>query len=94
MHSMAKSMTLEEMRVVHQRALKDAEAKRMELCLVLASRYRERVGSRDEGHQNERTRHRAAGFGTESTAALGPSSQSVDRANGNCDGKRSKAWVQ
>jgi Vps51/Vps67 len=47
-HSMAKSMTLDEMRVVHQRALRDAEAKRMELRLVLASRYRELVGSSDE----------------------------------------------
>jgi hypothetical protein len=46
--SMAKSMTLDEMRVVHQRALRDAEAKRMELRLVLASRYRELVGSSDE----------------------------------------------
>jgi Vps51/Vps67 len=45
---MAKSMTLDEMRVVHQRALRDAEAKRMELRLVLASRYRELVGSSDE----------------------------------------------
>lgn len=45
---MAKSMTIDEMRVVHQRALRDAEAKRMELRLVLASRYRELVGSSDE----------------------------------------------
>lgn len=41
-------MTIDEMRVVHQRALRDAEAKRMELRLVLASRYRELVGSSDE----------------------------------------------
>jgi len=41
-------MTIEEMRQLHQRALSDAEAKRTELRLVLASRYRELVGSSDE----------------------------------------------
>ena len=45
---MAKSMTIDEMRHLHQRALSDAEAKRTELRLVLASRYRELVGSSDE----------------------------------------------
>ena len=46
--SIAKSMTIEEMRQLHQRALSEAEAKRTELRLVLASRYRELVGSSDE----------------------------------------------
>ena len=46
--SIAKSMTIDEMRHIHQRALSDAEAKRTELRLVLASRYRELVGSSDE----------------------------------------------
>ena len=46
--NMAKSMTIEEMRVLHHKALSDAEAKRTELRLVLASRYRELVGSSDE----------------------------------------------
>jgi len=41
-------MTIEEMRTLHQRALNDAEAKQTELRLVLASRYRELVGSSDE----------------------------------------------
>ena len=41
-------MTIEEMRQLHQTALSDAEAKRTELRLVLASRYRELVGSSDE----------------------------------------------
>jgi flagellar hook-length control protein FliK len=41
-------MTIDEMRHIHQRALSDAEAKRTELRLVLASRYRELVGSSDE----------------------------------------------
>jgi hypothetical protein len=45
---MAKSMTIEEMRQLHHKALSDAEAKRTELRLVLASRYRELVGSSDE----------------------------------------------
>lgn len=45
---MQKSMTIDEMRHIHQRALSDAEAKRTELRLVLASRYRELVGSSDE----------------------------------------------
>jgi hypothetical protein len=45
---MAKSMTIDEMRQVHQQALREAEAKRTELRLVLASRYRELVGSSDE----------------------------------------------
>ena len=46
--SISKSMTIEEMRELHQRALNEAEAKRTELRLVLASRYRELVGSSDE----------------------------------------------
>lgn len=46
--NMAQSMTIEEMRFLHQRALSEADAKRTELRLVLASRYRELVGSSDE----------------------------------------------
>ena len=46
--SLARSMTIEEMRDLHRRALSDAEAKQTELRLVLASRYRELVGSSDE----------------------------------------------
>ena len=46
--SISKSLTIEEMRNLHQRAMGDAEAKRTELRLVLASRYRELVGSSDE----------------------------------------------
>ena len=46
--SLARSMTIEEMRELHRRALSDAEAKQTELRLVLASRYRELVGSSDE----------------------------------------------
>jgi len=42
------SMTIDEMRALHHQALVDAEAKRTELRLVLASRYRELVGSSDE----------------------------------------------
>ena len=45
---MAKSMTIEQMRELHRQALSEAEAKRTELRLVLASRYRELVGSSDE----------------------------------------------
>lgn len=45
---MAKSMTIDEMRALHHRAVSEAEAKRTELRLVLASRYRELVGSSDE----------------------------------------------
>lgn len=45
---MAQSMTIDEMRALHQRALTEADAKRTELRLVLASRYRELVGSSDE----------------------------------------------
>ena len=41
-------MTIEEMRALHQQALREAEAKQTELRLVLASRYRELVGSSDE----------------------------------------------
>jgi hypothetical protein len=41
-------MTIDEMRMLHDRALREAEAKRTELRLVLASRYRELVGSSDE----------------------------------------------
>jgi len=46
--SISKSLTIDEMRQLHQRALADAEAKQTELRLVLASRYRELVGSSDE----------------------------------------------
>lgn len=46
--SAPQTMTIEEMRHVHKRALSEAEAKRTELRLVLASRYRELVGSSDE----------------------------------------------
>ena len=46
--TIAKSMTIEEMRQLHQRALSEAEAKQTELRLVLASRYRELVGSSEE----------------------------------------------
>ena len=46
--AIAKSMTIDEMRLLHQKAISDAEAKRTELRLVLASRYRELVGSSDE----------------------------------------------
>lgn len=41
-------MTIDEMRELHRRALSEAEAKQTELRLVLASRYRELVGSSDE----------------------------------------------
>lgn len=41
-------MTIDEMRDLHRRALQESEAKRTELRLVLASRYRELVGSSDE----------------------------------------------
>ena len=46
--NLARSMTIEEMRQLHRRALSEAEAKQTELRLVLASRYRELVGSSDE----------------------------------------------
>ena len=46
--NIAKSMTIDEMRELHNRALTEAEAKETELRLVLASRYRELVGSSDE----------------------------------------------
>jgi len=42
------SMTIDEMRILHRTALIEAESKRTELRLVLASRYRELVGSSDE----------------------------------------------
>jgi len=45
--SLAKSMTIDEMRELHRRALNEAESKQTELRLVLASRYRELVGSSD-----------------------------------------------
>lgn len=45
--NLVKSMTIQEMRELHRRALSDAESKQMELRLVLASRYRELVGSSD-----------------------------------------------
>ena len=49
------SMTIEEMRILHRNALSEAESKRTELRLVLASRYRELVGSSDEVlHMRER----------------------------------------
>ena len=48
-------MTIEEMRHFHHSALTSAESKRTELRLVLASRYRELVGSSDEViYMNER----------------------------------------
>lgn len=48
-------MTIEEMRTLHRRAIVEAESKRTELRLVLASRYRELVGSSDEViHMRER----------------------------------------
>jgi len=48
-------MTIDEMRILHRMALAEAEAKRTELRLVLASRYRELVGSSDEViHMRER----------------------------------------
>ena len=46
--NLARSMTIDEMRTLHRRAMNDAEAKQTELRLVLASRYRELVGSSDE----------------------------------------------
>ena len=46
--SLSKSMTIHEMRDLNRRATQDAEAKKTELRLVLASRYRELVGSSDE----------------------------------------------
>jgi len=46
--NISRSMTIDEMRDLHRRALADAEAKETELRLVLASRYRELVGSSDE----------------------------------------------
>ena len=42
------SMTIDEMRILHHTAIAEAESKRTELRLVLASRYRELVGSSDE----------------------------------------------
>lgn len=46
--NLARSMTIDEMRNLHRRAISDAESKQTELRLVLASRYRELVGSSDE----------------------------------------------
>jgi hypothetical protein len=46
--NLARSMTIDEMRSLHRRALNEADAKQTELRLVLASRYRELVGSSDE----------------------------------------------
>jgi len=46
--SLAKSLTIDEMRALHRQAISEAEAKKTELKLVLASRYRELVGSSDE----------------------------------------------
>jgi Vps51/Vps67 len=45
--NLVKSMTIDEMRELHRRALSEAESKQTELRLVLASRYRELVGSSD-----------------------------------------------
>ncbi len=42
------SLTIDEMRTLHRQALTEAESKKTELRLVLASRYRELVGSSDE----------------------------------------------
>ena len=47
-NSLSKSLTIDEMRALHRQALSEAEAKKTELKLVLASRYRELVGSSDE----------------------------------------------
>jgi len=47
-NSLAKSLTIDEMRALHRQATTEAEAKKTELKLVLASRYRELVGSSDE----------------------------------------------
>jgi len=46
--NLARSMTIDEIRELHRRALSEADAKQTELRLVLASRYRELVGSSDE----------------------------------------------
>eukprot|EP00559_Dactyliosolen_fragilissimus_P005224 CAMPEP_0184860522 /NCGR_PEP_ID=MMETSP0580-20130426/5399_1 /TAXON_ID=1118495 /ORGANISM="Dactyliosolen fragilissimus" /LENGTH=1323 /DNA_ID=CAMNT_0027357659 /DNA_START=148 /DNA_END=4119 /DNA_ORIENTATION=+ len=46
--NVARSMTIDEMRQLHRGALAEAEAKETELRLVLASRYRDLVGSSDE----------------------------------------------
>ena len=46
--SLTKSLTIDEMRSLHQQALTEAESKKLELRLVLASRYRELVGSSDD----------------------------------------------
>lgn len=46
--SLSKSLTIDEMRDLHRQALTEAESKKTELRLVLASRYRELVGSSDE----------------------------------------------
>ena len=46
--SLSKSLTIDEMRDLHRQALSEAESKKTELRLVLASRYRELVGSSDE----------------------------------------------
>jgi len=46
--NLARSMTIDEMRTLHRQAMNEAEAKQTELRLVLASRYRELVGSSDE----------------------------------------------
>ena len=47
-NSLSKSLTIDEMWALHRQALSEAEAKKTELKLVLASRYRELVGSSDE----------------------------------------------
>lgn len=41
-------MSISEMRALHSKAIRDAEAKQTELRLVLSSRYRDLVGSSDE----------------------------------------------
>lgn len=55
--SLAKSMTITEMRDLHRKVTAEAHAKQTELKLVLASRYRELVGSSDEVlHMQARSR--------------------------------------
>ena len=46
--NLARSCTIDELRNLHRQAMNEAEAKQTELRLVLASRYRELVGSSDE----------------------------------------------
>jgi cell division protein ZapA (FtsZ GTPase activity inhibitor) len=46
--SIASSLTVDEMRELHRQALAEAEAKQTELRIVLASRYRDLVGSSEQ----------------------------------------------